>query len=113
MNIYLMVYFVEDIKRSKEFFENIGFPFTEERHGDGPLHYSTTVGGTVFEIYPSGKDKSITRTRIGFDLTKNVRLSNKVLTFIKENSESLQSMEGGKFYAVITDPNGNKVELLW
>lgn len=113
MKIYLMVYFVKDIKRSKAFFENIGLTLTEERHEHGPLHYSTTIGGTVFEIYPSGDGKPISRTRIGLDFSESAPLSDDALNFIKENSDSLHSMNGGKSYAVITDPNENKVELFW
>lgn len=33
-----------------------GMIFTEEKHDDGPVHYSNEMDGTVLEIYPVSKD---------------------------------------------------------
>ena len=44
----------EDIKEAKEFFEEIG-DWQQERHGEGPLHYSLSNDGNIFEIYPLRK----------------------------------------------------------
>lgn len=113
MKMYLMVYYVDDLLRSKGFFENIGFSFVEEMHGNGPRHYAAKIGGTVFEIYPSGKSGILTRSRIGFDLSEGGPPSDEVVSFIKESSDSFQCLDDGKVYAVLTDPNKNKVELYW
>lgn len=40
------------VEEVKAFLENCGLAFTQEKHGDGPIHYSVVDGNTVFEIYP-------------------------------------------------------------
>lgn len=44
----------KDIKEAKEFFEEVG-DWQEERHGEGPLHYSLSNYDRIFEIYPLRK----------------------------------------------------------
>ena len=112
MNIYLFVYYVKDIEETKMFLSNLGLSFTKEKHGNGPVHYSTMVQDTVFEIYPSNENKGSTVARIGFDLTGQI--SGEQSAFIRENcSSGIQEMENGKNQAVIKDPSGNNIEVIW
>ncbi len=113
MKIYLFVYYVEDIEKTKKFFTKLGIEFKEAKHGDAPTHYSTKLGDTVFEIYPVDKGCAPTHFRLGLDLSSLGKLSDESLKFIKENSESIQSLGNGQFYSVVTDPVGNKIEVFW
>jgi hypothetical protein len=48
----LVVIRAHDIDRLASFYAALGFQFTRHRHGKGPEHLSSTIGPTVFEIYP-------------------------------------------------------------
>src|SRR5947209_20312627 len=65
----LVVIRAHDIDRLASFYGALGFSFTKHRHGKGPEHFSSTIGETVFEIYPSnGANESTVSTRLGFIL---------------------------------------------
>lgn len=40
----LLVLYVTDLKRSHRFYSDLGLTLFEERHGDGPVHYSALIG---------------------------------------------------------------------
>lgn len=42
----------DELEKAKTFFEGFGLKFVQEKHGEGPVHYSCQVGERVFEIYP-------------------------------------------------------------
>ncbi len=48
----IFVVWVEDIERTKAFFEGFGMTFQTEQHGTGPEHYSCQSENALFEIYP-------------------------------------------------------------
>jgi catechol 2,3-dioxygenase-like lactoylglutathione lyase family enzyme len=50
--VTLIVLRCADVERAREFYEALGLALVAEQHGDGPRHYSTTVGRTVLELYP-------------------------------------------------------------
>jgi len=51
------------------FYSALGFDFVRHRHGHGAEHLSSTLGGTVFEIYPaSSPQDNTTSTRLGFSV---------------------------------------------
>jgi lactoylglutathione lyase len=89
----------------------LGFHFTKHRHGKGPEHLSSTIGETVFEIYPaSGANQSTASTQLGFSvpsLTNALgqlrRLDATVLTEPADTQFGLR--------AVVKDFEGHKVEL--
>jgi catechol 2,3-dioxygenase-like lactoylglutathione lyase family enzyme len=58
-----------NLERAAEFYRQMGLLFTRRAHGSGPEHYTSTVNGIVFEIYPmSGKSVATIGTRIGFKI---------------------------------------------
>jgi catechol 2,3-dioxygenase-like lactoylglutathione lyase family enzyme len=59
MRISLIVLRCVDILKSKVFYEQFGLQFVEEKHGDGPKHFSSQIGETVLELYPIGKNQTI------------------------------------------------------
>jgi len=87
--IGLLILYCKDIELSKKFYSDLGMTFKEERHGDGPVHYSTEINGLVLELFPTKKEITDEGIRIGL----NVKINDHKSKFI-------------------TDPDGRKVYLL-
>lgn len=47
------------VEEVKSFLEGYGISFTQEKHGDGPIHYSVVNGNIVFEIYPNIRNNGV------------------------------------------------------
>lgn len=107
----LLVLKTLQLDRLLAFYSTLGIRFVEERHGTGSLHYSATVGGTVFEIYPATTlDLLDSGSRLGFNvanLMKTVEslcsLGTAIVSEPKERQWGLR--------AVVRDPDGRAVEL--
>ena len=107
----LIVIRVEDLNRSKKFYETLGINFSYEQHGNGEQHLSAMLEGIVFEIYPSSNNIDTSAVRLGFRVAS-----------VDNTIEELQAIEtvivsppkdsqwGRR--AVILDPDGHKVELV-
>jgi lactoylglutathione lyase len=95
MKLNLIVLKSGDIDKTRKFYEMLGCQFIEERHGDGPRHYSSAINDVVLEIY-QGKvaNEGIT---IGFCVSD--------LSYIKN---SLFAVGG----SVITEPSPDKPYLI-
>jgi predicted enzyme related to lactoylglutathione lyase len=66
-HLNLVVLRSSDIDRAASFYRMMGLLFIRHAHGSGPEHYSSTVNGLVFELYPmTAKSTPTTGTRIGF-----------------------------------------------
>ena len=112
MKINLIVIRTDKPKKLSNFYELLGKKFEYHQHGKGTWHYSTEIGGTVFEIYPLMKnqenpDKSL---RLGFtieNLDKTIdNLKKQNIEIVREPKES----EWG-YFAIIKDLDGRKIEL--
>ena len=75
-----------DLEGTASFYRELGLDLTPERHGDGPEHYSITLGKTVIELYPTAKANSGQMERLSLMLPRP--------------TESL------------TDPDGRQVEII-
>jgi hypothetical protein len=53
MKFNLIVLKSKDIDATKKFYESTSINFVEEKHGDGPRHYSSIINDVVLEIYPT------------------------------------------------------------
>ena len=89
-----------------------GLLFALHQHGNGPLHYTSSVNGFVFEIYPlTAGGVPTTGTRIGFsvdsvdELVPRVREMGVVVVSEPHNSEWGRR-------AVVRDFDGHTVELV-
>ena len=101
----------QDIDRLAHFYAILGIHFNKHQHGKGPEHLSSTIGETVFEIYPAkNSDESTVSTRLGFSVPSlaNVleQLRNIHATVVAEPSETPFGRR-----AVVKDFEGHKVEL--
>ncbi len=100
-----------EVDRLLTFYETLGIRFSEEQHGKGPLHYSATVGGIVFEIYPAtDPDAAEPSVRLGFEVpnlaAKVQLLRSSGTTIVSEPKESPWGIR-----AVVRDPDSRALEL--
>jgi len=88
----------------------LGILFERERHGAGPEHLAAQLGTVVFEIYPQGDGEGTLKTRIGFAVDSIAALLPALQeaggTFISPPQDSPWGLR-----AVVTDPDGHRVEL--
>jgi lactoylglutathione lyase len=96
-----LVLYVADLDRSRRFYSLLGLVFVEERHGDGPLHYSAELPtGIVMELYAAG-EKPVTRTRLGFMVQDRAA----TVDALRRNGFTVKRL------SLAIDPDGNRVEL--
>lgn len=108
----LLVLRSPDIHRAAGFYRELGLLFTLHRHGNGPEHYTSSVNGFVFELYPlRPSDTPTTGTRIGFHVDEVDHL----VEFVAAVGATLvvppHDSEWGR-RAVVKDLDGHTVELL-
>ena len=42
------------------FYQRLGLSFQQEKHGNGPVHWSSKMGNLIFEVYPASGDNELT-----------------------------------------------------
>ncbi len=112
LTLNLVVLRSPDIARAAAFYSQLGLEFTRHRHGKGPEHFSAELGGSVFELYPLSPDGlSTLGTRIGFCVPSLEAVINNLVDFPGTVlSPPMDSPWGLR--AVVTDPDGHRVELV-
>ena len=110
--VNLLVLRSPDIHRAARFYRALGLLFTAERHDTGPEHYSSSVNGCVFELYPlaAGREPT-TATRIGFSVDSVDELVPLVQAVGAEVVSAPHDSEWGR-RAVVRDLDGHTVELV-
>jgi catechol 2,3-dioxygenase-like lactoylglutathione lyase family enzyme len=105
--ITLIVLRCADVERAREFYEALGLTLVAERHGNGPPHYSATIGRTVLQLYPR-RGPETRGMRLGLsvsDLAAAVaaveRIGGRVV-----RTEATQTPS-----AIVEDPDGHTIEL--
>lgn len=91
MKLNYVVIYASDLRRSSEFYRQLGFELTEEKHGNGPKHYSLSVGDIVVEIYPT-KNSDVSRIRLGI---------------VADENSNLVELFGSDDRRLVADPDGN------
>lgn len=110
--VNLLVLRSPDIHRAAVFYQELGLLFTLHRHGSGPEHYTSSVNGFVFELYPlKPGEASTTGTRIGFNVDDVDSLVKTVTAAGATVIVAPQDSEWGR-RAVVKDFDGYTVELL-
>jgi lactoylglutathione lyase len=108
----LLVLRSPDIHRAARFYQALGLLFCPERHEGGPEHYSSSVAGFVFEIYPLGAGRPSTAgVRIGFSVDSVDEL---VPLVVAEGAEVVSGPHDSPWgrRAVVRDLDGHVVELV-
>lgn len=66
MRLTYLVLPCHNLAATRRFYELLGLTFAEEKHGDGPTHFSVDVAGVVIELYPRrGEDREAVPRRLG------------------------------------------------
>ncbi|RCG20995.1 glyoxalase/bleomycin resistance/dioxygenase family protein [Sphaerisporangium album] len=90
----LLVIYSTRAEECRDFYEELGLGFREERHGGGHEHVAAELpGGLVLEIYPATAERATGFLRIGFDL----------------DGDASPGLPRGRH--VLVDPDGRKVEV--
>ena len=100
---------VPDLERSAHFYRSLGLELTEEKHGDGPVHYSFPLtADVVCELYPlrAGSTAPISGIRLGFSVADPAALR---ATLASSGHSISDGYTPGSF--VVIDPSGNQVEV--
>jgi lactoylglutathione lyase len=111
ISLNLIVLRTAQIESALAFYAALGLHFAQHQHGTGALHYASTLGAIVMELYPQ---RSVTDTtsavRIGFavaDLAAALaRLEALEVRLLTAPHTSPWGMR-----AVVADPDGHRVEL--
>ena len=115
LSLGLIVLRTATLTQTLEFYQALGLNFVEEKHGNGPTHYSCNLGQTVLEIYP-GKPgiapdrKSSGATMLGFQVAsvnQTLEAINKIGAKIISSPQN--TPHGCR--ALIEDPNGRAIEI--
>jgi predicted enzyme related to lactoylglutathione lyase len=111
----LIVLRTSQLESTLAFYKALGFAFVEEKHGSGPVHYSTQTATSTLEIYPGEPSGPLNRkaggaTMLGFSLPSIdptiAALKNLGSQIITAPSESTWGRR-----AVVADPDGRAIEL--
>lgn len=112
MKLNLLVIRAKEPEGTMQFYKQLGLDFEYHQHANGPFHYSSYIGETVFEIYPllknqASADRSL---RLGFEVKELNRL---IIDLIKAGTKVVQDAEDSEwgYRAIVQDPDGRKVEL--
>ena len=103
----LLVLRVDDVDRSRTFYESLGLMFVAERHGNGPEHFSSTLGETVLELYPRSSAGAISTIRLGFAVDDLASVQARAVTCGGVEKSAQSTLWGLR--AVLIDPDGNRV----
>lgn len=107
----LIVIRSRDLDRAAAFYAALGLSLTRHSHGNGPLHLASETPGQVFEIYPLGENgESTSAARIGFAVP-SVDEAYSALLSAGGTEVSAPKLSPWGRRAVISDPDGHRVEL--
>jgi lactoylglutathione lyase len=108
----LLVLKTHDQTSLRDFYSRLGIAFTEEKHGDGPLHLAARLSDLVLEIYPLPADAGPMdmTTRLGFgvpELDEKIHHLKAAGTTVVSRPKATEC----GYRAVVRDPDGRTVEL--
>ena len=100
-----------DVSAVVAFYQSLGFTFTEEQHGKGPLHHSAKLGDGIIEIYPLPDGRSVdSTTRLGFAVSDPDAVVGNAASLGARVIKSGRDTPWG-YMALFADPDGRIVEL--
>lgn len=115
ISLSLLVLRTTNIDACLEFYRRLGLAFVEEKHGKGPVHYSSSSNGVTIEIYPRPQ-KNVTEheaeasIRLGF----TVEALASVLESLKTTGARVlrpPALTRRGRVAVALDPDGREIEI--
>ena len=111
----LIVLRTSQMEASLVFYRALGFAFVEEKHGSGPVHYSTQLGPSVLEIFPGEESPELNRkasgaTMLGLSVA-SVDETVSALTILGAQVVTVPTDSPWGRRAVVVDPDGRGIEL--
>jgi lactoylglutathione lyase len=97
------------------FYQRLGLAMVEEKHGKGPIHYSSSSNGITVEIYPETQ-KNFTESsaeraiRLGF-MVESLAATLESLEALGVTVLNPPSITQWGHLAVVLDPDGREVEI--
>jgi lactoylglutathione lyase len=111
VSLNLVVIRSRDVDRAVQFYNQLGLGFRRQQHNNGPEHYSTQIGKTVFEIYPLSREgASSIGVRLGFVVDSLSDVLNKLREVGVKVISQPEKREWG-YSCVVEDFDGHKVEI--
>lgn len=110
MRCNLLVIKTHQLEVVCQFYQSLGIPFQQHRHGKGPIHYAAEMGPFVFEIYPLAAPQAIVDNsiRLGFEVPQ---LDDLIKTLPADVILKKPYHSEWGYQVLIRDPDGRKVEL--
>ena len=88
------------------FYQRLGLSFQQEKHGNGPVHWSSNMGNLIFEVYPANDDNKVDKTtRLGFTILDAESVLSNLRSTDVEIVSDLKLSEWG-LRAVVRDSDG-------
>ena len=94
----LLVVYCSNLITSLEYYESLGLQFVKEKHGKGPVHWSTQIGECIFELYPNNHEAKPRPMRFGLSLNE------------KDLRVDLTANDPEK-PLIVRDPDGNYIHI--
>lgn len=113
-HLNLLVLRAAELRATAAFYEALGFAFTTERHGQGPEHLAsvaTSESQLVLELYPASCSVDTQAVRLGFTVP-NLATAIEQLTAAGGTIVTAPRTAPRGRKAVVSDPDGRRVELL-
>jgi predicted enzyme related to lactoylglutathione lyase len=114
-SLSLLVLRTAKIGACLEFYQGLGLTMVEEKHGKGPVHYSSSSNGITIEIYPetqknSTESRAERTLRLGF-MVESLAATLESLETLGARVLTPPSITQWGHLAVILDPDGREVEI--
>lgn len=114
-SLSLLVLRTKRVVACLEFYRSLGLWFVEEKHGGGPVHYSSSSNGIVIEIYPQTQNGM---TELGAERTIRLGFTVKSLVATLQSLETVgarvlrsPAVTRWGHVAVVLDPDGREIEI--
>lgn len=111
ISLNLIVLRTAQIEQALAFYAALGLHFAPHQHGTGALHYASTLGEVVMELYPQRTATDTTSAvRIGFAVSDLAALLARLDALGVRLLTTPHASPWG-LRAVVADPDGHRVEL--
>lgn len=108
MSLKFLTLYANQLDQTVAVYEALGLTFEEEKHGDGPVHFSHSTRDLIVEIYPAD-GRSVEETMmVGFEVenleTVKTILFERGATILKD-----VAVVNGALRMILKDPDGRKL----
>lgn len=113
MKPYLIVLKSVQLEACVAFYQSLGIAFEQASHDEKTIHYTTKMDSLVWELYPVNEGEQASNNRLGFQLSPEQTDQDSIVAFIKQKAEQIHDFGNGQHYAVMEDPDGRTIEVVY